>query len=71
MKTNWKYVIEPRDYGFAIVKHFPDSKRNYRELVAMFEPQPDGSIIRTFSYSGFPTMLFTGLVDVKMFYGID
>lgn len=66
-----RLVIELRDYGFAIVKHFLDSKRNYKELVAMFEPKPDGSIIRTFSYSGFPTMLFTGLDDVKRFYGIE
>ena len=68
MKT---YAIENRESGFVIVRKFPESKTNYRELVAIFEYQPDGSIIRTFSYTGFPRLQFAGLDAVKEFYGIE
>ena len=71
MKANWKYVIEPRDYGFAIVKYDLNSKLGYGYLVAMFKPQPDGTIIRTMSYKGLSKLTFPDLDTVKEWYGLD
>ena len=64
------FAIEERENGFVIVRRFPESKTNYRELVAIFENQPDGSIVRTFSYKGLPNFWFPDLDAVKEWYGI-
>jgi len=64
------FAIEERENGFVIVRKLPESKTNYRELVAIFENQPDGSIIRTFSDGGFPNVKFPDLDTIMYWYGM-
>ena len=72
--TKPKLVIVPRENGFAIEKHRElriVRQGISRELVAIFKNQPDGSIIRTFTYKGFPNLEFPDLDTVKEWYGIE
>ena len=64
-----KLVIEPRDGGFAIVK-YQTIIRTHRTFVALFETQPDGSLIRTLSCHGIKNLMFPDLESVKEWYGI-
>ena len=65
------YAIEERENGFVIVEKHPESKVRPRVLEAIFENRPDGSIVRTFSFGGFPNLKFHDLDTVKKWYGIE
>lgn len=74
MNTKPYLVLEPREDGYALIKYKPSSMvpgKIYKELVALFRNEPDGTITRTLTYRGFPNLKFANIEAVKDYYEME
>ena len=74
MNTVPYLVLEPREDGYALIKYKPSLTvpgKIYKELIALFRNEPDGTITRTLTYKGFPNLNFASIEAVKDYYGME